>query len=217
MVDIIIPSCKPIEELRQLTSAHTYHTFEEDCNVIETGFPCSAAVNRNYGLLRSQESNNEFIIMMDDDIGGFFNGWYKLLIDTLKENKDVSLVSARLMTPHGEFGPMMGVDNNASQILSPVSKAVLSACIAFRKEDIIGKIRFDENFVGSGFEDTLFCHHLHCSNPDSRFVVNNKCRLIHYHEMKNQAGKNFEHNKKHFLKMCIDTEMNNVIKEMRTV
>jgi len=209
MVDVIIPSCRPYQDLQMFVSGMRY--YYPECNFIATGLPSSASINRNYGLMQSK---NEYVIMMDDDIGGFFDGWHDILVNILKDCQEVKLVSARLLNKFGGFSPMMGCDYDASKKISIVRKAVLSACIAFRREDVYNNIWFDAEFIGSGFQDTLFCHHLMKKYPDALFVVANSCKLIHYHEMKKQGGKYFEFNKQHFLSVCDDEMLNRDIREM---
>lgn len=216
--DIIIPSCKPIQELKTYVEMYKQlYSSEGECNFIPTGIKASASVNRNYGLVRSRESKAEYIIMMDDDIGGFFEGWHNMLIQPLIDDKDIRIVSARLITKDSDFSPMQGVDFDLSKDLSIAKDVILSACIAFRKKDVLDKLWFDMEFIGSGFEDTLFTHQLYemYKNTNCLFVVNNKCKLIHYHEMKNQGGKYFDYNKKIFLSRCKDKMLRKHIKEMR--
>jgi len=219
MIDVIIPSCKPKSYLLSMIAMYKKLYDENNiCNFIVTGMPVSAAINRNYGLLQSKESNNKYIIMMDDDIGGFSKDWAEILIKPLTEpsQDEIKLVSARLFTSEYKIAPMMGDTGfDALKSLTSVYKTLLSACIAFRKEDVLDKIWFDENFVGSGFEDTLFCHHLNKLYPESKIVINNECQLIHYHEMKEQGGENFYNNKEYFLKKCNDEEINKAIQKMR--
>ena len=57
---------------------------QEEFNYIPTGFNASASVNRNYGLMKAFETINEYIIMIDDDIGGFYTGWQHDLVEPLK-------------------------------------------------------------------------------------------------------------------------------------
>ena len=201
MYDIIIPSCKSYVDvnlfaalLKQIDKPGSNY------NYIPTGFSVSASVNRNYGLLQSFQSENEFIIMIDDDIGGFFEGWQDELSKPLKESSIVLISSARLVTEHGHLAPMNGPDMNIDKPLSICKKMVLSAAIAFRKSDIMQneKLRFCMNMIGSGWEDTLFCKMFNKIFPDGKFVVNNNCRLIHYHEMKKQA-EYFEQNYRVYL------------------
>jgi glycosyltransferase involved in cell wall biosynthesis len=200
MIDIIIPSCKPYTDLRQRVCL-IKETDLIEYNYIPTGFKVSASVNRNFGLLESFKSKNEYIIMIDDDIGGFKPGWQKTLIQPLIDQPKVRLVSARLFNPDGSLGPMMGASNDISKPFNEVPKfmgfggkrfgAILSAAIAFRKFDLLSSgVRFNNNFIGSGWEDTLFCYHIQKAFSDCIMLCNNQCKLIHYHEMKNQNVNN---------------------------
>ena len=81
MYDIVIPSNKPIDDLRMMVNAISKMD-ENPNNYIPTGFNVSASVNRNYGLM---QCFNEIIIMMDDDMGGFFPGWQDKLIEPLEQ------------------------------------------------------------------------------------------------------------------------------------
>lgn len=201
MYDIIIPSCKPYVDVNIFTSL--IKQFDPQCsnyNYIPTGFQVSASINRNYGLLKSFQSNNEFIIMIDDDIGGFYEGWQNDLIQPLKDDKNVSISSARLLTEYGHLSPMNGPDTDIDKPLSICKNMVLSAAIAFRKADIIqnNQLRFCMKMIGSGWEDTLFCKLFNKVYPEGKFVVNNNCRLIHFHEMKKQS-EYFDYNRKVYL------------------
>lgn len=214
--DVIIPSNRKCQELRMFIEVYKRLYFNEgEVNFIHTGLKSSASINRNFGLIKSKESNAEFIIMMDDDIGGFFTGWHDLLIQPLIDYTDVKIVSARLITPDGELSPMMGFNYDLSNKFSTGCEVLLSACIAFRKKDILDKIWFDMEFVGSGFEDTLFTYQVSKLYPDCKFIAANDCKLIHYHEMKNQGGRFFEYNKKLFLEKCDSERLKREIMEMR--
>lgn len=82
-----------------------------------------------------------------------------------------------------------------------------TSCFAYRKEDFDALIKFhnekslpfDEIFEGSGWEDTALCYDLKARFPGTQIVINNKCKLIHRNEMKNQLGDIFQRNKKRFL------------------
>lgn len=170
---------------------------------IPTGFQASASVNRNYGLTQALALQNEIIIMIDDDIGGFFPGWQDALTAPLREDSNALISSARLITPDGFLSPMMGADNKLDKKRSIAEKAILSAAIAFRKKDIEAypKLHFCMNMLGSGWEDTLFCRMFTKYFPSGKFIVANDCRLIHYHEMKNQ-NQHFEYNQRVYVKEC---------------
>jgi glycosyltransferase involved in cell wall biosynthesis len=144
---------KQIKDIRRTSNAEVVVSDQEG----------SAAFNRNYCL---EKAKGDIIIMVDDDITGFFPGWDEVLIKPL-EDPSVSIVSARLNTP-------MMYDGTEFNI-------VPSACIAFRKTGI----RFDENFVG-GFEDTDFCKQMEQAHPSKHTVINEECKLIHLNEKKRQ-------------------------------
>jgi glycosyltransferase involved in cell wall biosynthesis len=159
-----------------------------------SGFNASASVNRNYCLDRS---NAEYIVMLDDDITGFTYGWADRLVKTLFDNTDVVMVSARLMNDDGTFGTMMDIAPNLDDIIQVVDHRYLpSACIAFRRDT---RLRFDENFIGSGWEDTDFCDTMHKLYPNGLFVINNKIQLIHRNEMKNGNSDAFRANKNYYM------------------
>jgi len=126
----------------------------------------SAAYNRNWCLDRAK---GNIIIMVDDDITGFFKGWDEVLVKPLTDNS-ISIVSARLSSP-------MMYDGTEFNI-------VPSSAIAFRKSGI----RFDENFVG-GFEDTDFCKQMEQAFPNKKTLINEDCKLIHLNEKKKQNMK----------------------------
>ena len=200
-INVIIPSCKQYAELRMLVSCiRRFDTGTDKITYFPTGFDTSAAVNRNFGMMLSsvEVDKPDYIIMIDDDIGGFFEGWQQKLIEPLLSLPEARLSAARLMTPEGTFSAMMGSKGDVSEPLEKVYPAVLSAVIAFRTTDVVGKIWFDNLYIGSGFEDTDFCYQLLEHYPNAEFVINNDCRLIHYHEMKNQSP-NHEVNKGYFV------------------
>jgi hypothetical protein len=133
--------------------------------------------------------------MLDDDMTGFFTNWDKILIEPLLVDSDIYLVSARLMDKNGSPGAMMHNNNNyAPGWYPPKAKFVPTSCIAFRRSEI----RFDETYVGSGWEDTDWCRQLDLKFPLGKVVINNNCRLTHLNEMKNQHGENWEKNKAYY-------------------
>ena len=192
-VDIIIPTIKKIESLTDMV-INMGRKSELNYRIIATCRKGSAAKNRNLGL---NIARSEIIIMVDDDIIGFFQGWDRELITPLLKDCRVVMVSARLLNSDGSLGTMLGgkysVDVNYLEVKK---KRIPITCCAFRNN----KIRFDENYIGSGFEDDDFSKQLHRKYPNGKFIVNNKVKLIHLNERKNQQGKFWEHNKKYFLK-----------------
>ena len=170
----------------------------------DTGKEASASINRNHALDRS---NGDIIVMVDDDVSGFYPLWIVDLTQPLDEDEDIALVSARLIDENGRPAPMMGGDVPFDKKIHDVVpseykhyRRVTTAAIAFRKTDL----RFDENFMGCGYEDTDWMNRFNEANPGKRIVINNACRLIHGNEMKNQGGKFWEHNKAYYLSLYPD-------------
>lgn len=200
MTDIIIATYRSLEELTpQLEELHK--NTPEPHHVITTCQKASASINRNYGL---DVATSDIIIMIDDDIFGFYPGWMTQLITPL-DNPEILLVSARLLAPDGTPGPMMGTDGLPTNtgIITTHRMAyrgyqrVPTACIAFRKNPI----RFDIGFIGSGYEDTCWMNRLCETYKGQRIVLNNDCKLIHKNEAKNQHGPYHEHNRAYYKKL----------------
>lgn len=186
---ILIPSCRDdvSEQLGEILS--TDRSIGDD--VIYSCSDASAAINRNECL---KMADAEYVVMIDDDITGFFPGWSSLMVAPLND-PSVLYVSARLMNECGSPQMVMGFSKN---VMSPhvAVNIAPSACIAFRNDGT----RFCEEYFGSGFEDSDFHFQLKEKyGYDKKVVVNNGVKLIHTHEMKNQngigSGKNwFDHN-----------------------
>ncbi len=185
--DIIIPTCKPLDEVQPVIDMIEENT-PEPHRVIATCQKVSAAKNRNYGL---EIAESPIIIMVDDDMQGFFPGWLSKLIAPIVEDFRVCMVLARLMNPDGTVGQNSSDNYDMKSKWCYVQRKVLpSSAIAMRD---IG-LRFDPLYIGSGFEDTDMCFQYHQQNSKYEFVINNECPLIHLNEMKNQKGDTWEHN-----------------------
>ncbi len=189
MIDIIIPTLRTLKEIRPMIDEIEKNTII-DHKIIVTCQPVSAAMNRNFGL---DCAMNDILIMIDDDISGFFKGWAKELIKPLEENEDIIMVSARCMNSDGTLASTGACDYDISKPLSYVPKLkqgiLPTSAIAFRKMPF----RFDENYKGAAFEDADFCFQIFIKNPVSQFVINNECKLIHLNERKGYGGAK-EHN-----------------------
>jgi len=165
----------------------------------------SASINRNYGL---ENSTSEIFVMMDDDITGFYPGWLTDLVKPLIDNNTIIIASIRCLDKHRRIGSMMctsGIPYDSGIYETKLCgyknyKRVPTACLAIRKNDV----RFDENFIGSGYEDTAFCNYISMIYPQKRIVINNNCKLIHLNEMQNQGGVYWEHNKNYYLSLFPD-------------
>jgi hypothetical protein len=182
--DIIIPTMKNEAEIAPMVCYVA--GFSYGCRIIATGKKDSAAVNRNAGL---ETANTDIVVMIDDDVGGFGLDWWKLLVQPLIDCPQIGMVSARLCKADGSNGAMMFPgDITAKTCEVP---AVPTACCAFRK---VEGLRFNEQFLGSGYEDTFFCQEVAHQPIANKIIISNYPRVIHLNEQKAQ-GKYFEHNK----------------------
>ena len=194
-ISIIIPSLKSAEDLRDMLKCIEETTVLNN-KVIVTGLQASASVNRNHGL--EWMGDAKLGIMLDDDVEGFYKGWDQDLVAPFSNDPQLAVISARLMTRGGKPGANCADNYDLGPDYIYVQKKQYSilptAAIAFKN---IG-LKFDENFIGSGFEDSDWMFRYLESNKDFKFMINNKCRLIHLNEMKNQKGTYWDHNFKYF-------------------
>lgn len=177
-VSIIIPTVKAEEELMELIS-QIKNTVAHELDLIIVSGDRSSAKNRNIGL---DKAKGEFIIMCDDDIDKFPYGWDRDLIDALKHT-GASMIGARLLNPDGALHKTNYKNFDLSKDFVEV-KTMITACCAFKKTEL----RFDENYIGSGYEDTDFCKQL-----EGKFFVINKVKIVHKNECKNQDIKQNKH------------------------
>jgi hypothetical protein len=223
IVDICIPTMRPLEEIEaQLEQIEA--TAELPHRIIASCQPASASINRNFCL---HFAASPIIIMLDDDIEGFFPGWDARLLEIFDVEPKATMVSARLMTSEWKVG-LSCARNKALvprwvEIFAARDCLMPSAAIAFRN---LGH-RFNEGFVGSGWEDNDFCfkhlfgcrarrlvmervaghfglaiHDYLLTVDVPRFYVDNGCQLIHRNEMKNQfENDQFSKNRKHFYEL----------------
>ena len=186
--DIIIPTCRPREDVA-LQAAEIEVTAGLPCRVIATCQQASASVNRNYGL---DQSESDPLIMVDDDMERFPQGWAVRLLQVLRDNPKCVMVSPRLARPDGSPGIMMG---NADALTDGVTvcgeRKLCTACIAIRRN----ALRFDEEFIGSGWEDADYCCQLVLAFPDAEFCVCHGLWIVHLNQMKNQGGTYWDYNK----------------------
>lgn len=190
-IDIIVPTCKDRGQLKTFLKELS-GSIDDNFNIIATCLRASAATNRNYGLM---QAHSDIVIMIDDDIKGFYEGWAEGLVSPLQD-ESVVMVSARLMNKNGTPGVMMNIMPDLSTPIVNVKERMLpSACIAFRKES---DIRFDEAYEGAGFEDSDFCMQLNQKYQNAVFLINNNVKLIHANEMKNQLNGQLQINQQYF-------------------
>lgn len=190
MFDIIIPTCKTEKDIESQLVEIEFKTPEEH-RIIATCKPVSAAKNRNYA---HSWTKSDIVIMMDDDIRGFSDKWLTTLIQPLLDDINVRFCSARFLKVDGRTPNfMMTSKSNLLSDYEDVPRCT-TGCFAYRKEDFDALIGFwnkdskpfDENFIGSGWEDNGICFDLKKKFPGTKIVINNKCKVIHVNEMKNQ-------------------------------
>lgn len=193
LYDILVPTCKSYEKVKDLVARIMETSDTTAGNLFVTCKNVSASVNRNYAL---QHATAPVVIMLDDDIEGFFPGWDEMLVDALYDGPEHRMVSARLMNKDGTPGTMMDIKPYLDSEFQFVKGFLPSACIAFHNDGT----RFDENFIGSGWEDTDFCVSLQKRYPEGEFLIANEVKLVHNNEMKNGNSVMFERNKNYFFK-----------------
>jgi len=211
-INIAVPTIKTEKEILPLLEQirASLLSDERDIKIIHTCTQASAARNRNIAL--SKIRDHELVIMLDDDITTFPVGWERSMVEPFltdievplycPEFKSVAMVSARLLKMDGRVAHMMGENYNLEkEIVEVDNRRLPTACIAFIKHP---KLEFDEQFVGSGFEDDDFCKQIQKLCPNGKFVINNNVKLIHTNEMKNQKGPFWEYNKRHYLRKWPD-------------
>jgi len=179
-------------------------SISDEHNLIFTGLDASASVNRNKGL---SEVKSEIYIMMDDDMQGFYEGWVEDLIKPMLHNQMILITSARLLNTNGTMGHMMGdnkVFEKGTYDASPSTyrgyTRIPTACLALRKNSL----RYNEEFIGSGYEDTDYMNRINMHFKHTRIMINNDCKLIHNNIQQNQGGKYFAHNKALYLSLYPD-------------
>lgn len=191
-LDIIIPTCKSLDQVRDKIEEVEAHT-KSDHRLIVTCQSVSASKNRNYGL---EIAESPIVIMIDDDMCGFFDGWETKLIEPFAIDNTICMTSARLMNENGLYGQTSADNYDMQTNWAYVRRKVLpSSAIAF----INTELRFDETYIGSGFEDTDYCFQFYHKDPSYTFVINNEVELIHLNEMKEQKGDNWLKNESYFL------------------
>lgn len=180
MIKILIPTIKKYNEIAQQVE-DIQKSISPGIPVLATCRNLSAAANRNLAL--SWCDDGDIVIMLDDDITGFHDGWMGAMIEPIRAG--ASIAAARLLNLHGEPGPMIGAeDRNGLEVYEAHGGAVPSAAISFIKDDLI----FDENYAGAGYEDSDYCRQKKMKYPDGQIVITNKARLIHKLEFKHYGA-----------------------------
>jgi hypothetical protein len=197
MITIGIPTLKDRAEIqKQIDEINCY---PPDCEyeVIASCIKQSAAKNRNWVI---DNAKYDKIIMIDDDITGFYDGWYKPLVGNLDK---YSIVSARPIDKNGKIAPTLGDCSNKEvcglyQVCIHTEKTGLnvccSSCIAFKTSS---GVRFDENYKAAVWEDFDFCLEMKKQHPDKDIVFANKCNVVHLNAMQGRTSDDIRFNHKY--------------------
>lgn len=196
MIEIIIPTMLEDVKLKHLIN-QIKRTANYPYEILFTGTNSSASANRNIGL---RQSKCPMVVMVDDDIEfpNISYGWLNNLVETLSR-PDVVMVSAQLLNKDHTYAYMTGLQDCklppkvVGETIVP-TKRILTACCAFKHYGLL----FDENFVGSGFEDIDFCNQLAKKRPDDKFIICHSALAIHRNEAKNQRGDYWTYNEQYY-------------------
>ncbi len=190
MIDVIIPTCKKRPEVASLVGEVRQTAACPVC-VIATCLDACAARNRNAGL---DLATSPIRIMIDDDVTGFPRSWVTRMVEVMLAWPDCVMLTPELLNPDGTAGPMMGAPPRGGTGVEVVpSQKLVTACIAIRKNGI----RFDEQFVGSGFEDDDYSAQLRRAYPNGVWLIDHDLKVVHRNEMKNQSEP-FQRNREYF-------------------
>lgn len=199
MITVAIPTLLTKEQI-QPRIEEIRKTFSGE--IITSCIKQSASKNRNWCL---DNATGGIIIMIDDDITGFYPDWTSDLISPLFKYPNLySMVSIRCLNKEKNLGAMLGDPNTT--IVGDYQKAlhtertglsiVCSAGIAFIKDDI----RFDEGYKAANYEDSDFCMQFNQKYPNKSIIINNTCKLIHLNEQKKIENNCNQYNKDYFNK-----------------
>lgn len=173
IASIIIPTIKTEEEIAGLIT-EIKNTVVHELDLIIASGRRGAAANRNVGL---EQATGEFIIMCDDDIEQLPHGWDRDLIDALKKT-GASMVGPRLFNPNGSLQRTNYRNYDLSKDFVEVRRMIGALNVTRNSA-----LRYDENYLWWGREDTDFCKQL-----GGKFFVINTVKVVHRNEHKNPYG-----------------------------
>jgi len=190
-LDIVIPTLRTRAEISPMIE-EIERTAGCPVRVIATCQQVCAAKNRNIGL---NQCTSECVVMVDDDMERFPDGWAVKIVEVLQKHPECVMVSPQLAKPDGSPGCMMGGCHVQREGITAAKERKLpTACVAIRNNSL----RFDEGFVGSGWEDDDYAAQLRAAFPNARFLVRHDVWIVHRNEAKNQNGPHWERNKARF-------------------
>jgi glycosyltransferase involved in cell wall biosynthesis len=209
-ISITIPTFRQRNEINKMLSDINNTVKNIEFELYASCIKQSAAKNRNDCI---DKTSGDIIVMMDDDITGFKNGWIETLIKPLIEHYEkYSIVSSRLKNQDGNFQGLLG-DNNVRHPVGHYQtcihttqsglQMVASACIAFSRADS-NRIKdginkpFDENYQAACWEDSDFCMQMRKVLPNKNIIFVNDCQLIHKNAMAGRTGEQVRANNVYF-------------------
>jgi len=183
MIEILIPTCFDPWDLKHMIQEIEATTPEEH-KIFQSNIPACASTNRNACL---QWALGDFLIMLDDDIEGFTHGWIDRLMGPMMCDPDILAVSALLLKPDRSIGETCAGQFDVSAgwcYLHGNGPCMMpTAAMAIRNTGVM----FDENYIGSGWEDNDWFMSLRRKFPQSKFAQSDE-PLVHRNEMKNQVA-----------------------------
>jgi GT2 family glycosyltransferase len=155
--------------------------------------PNCVAKNRNKGLARL-DPDIEFILMADDDIL-VPPGFLSKMVSTLLQNKaKIGMVSATMMGPRGE--PQNDLHPNAIPPGHIEPRILPGTCVLYNRKRT--PIEWDENYVGSQWEDTDGWAQVR--KMGFQTVANGNVQIMHKNPMSGGGRKYWEQNQGYFFK-----------------
>jgi len=185
---ICVPTLLSAKETRHIYKNILNTTCRKRHKIVISNLNASAPTNRNWCLLQADIIKPRYVIMCDDDISGYYNGWADNLIKPFELYKNCVMVSASLVNKDGSAAIMMNHKRDFGLEYQVVNDALPSACVAFKHDP---ELRFDERYTienkGSGYEDADMCMQLNRKH-NGIYVINNKVKLIHNNHKCNQEN-----------------------------
>jgi len=189
MISICIPTLRPGNQLLQQIKDIDNSLLGGDYEIIIQSENQSAALNRNAAL---QKSKGEYVVMIDDDITRFPKNWAFDLIEPLKKDNYLKVVSARLMTKNLTPGTMISYAGSITQCTDDLwinpNFILPSACIVFSRNTweavrtdptVPRNIPFDVNYKKAVAEDADFIMAVCTTFPGCKTGVYKKVEVVH--------------------------------------
>lgn len=150
--------------------------------------PCRLIINiEKQSVVRNRiaclaASTAPYVLWLDDDVTFIQPGWDRYLLDQIAAQPDVGIIGVRLL--HWQlmertfWRPQGQVDD------------VCGAVMMTRRLPGVG---FDDNYLGSQWEDTDYCYEVR--RAGYRILQNNQVQVVHFNEEKNSEH---SHNRAYF-------------------